>query len=115
MKQGGAHGVTAPAERHPEGEFAAVIEINLPGEGDIPIPSAVVFPIHFQVVGQIGPAVAAAYITAGKLAELALRPDRKIRVVTIGEQEAPPFGLNDLSIVVPASYFQMRGTDDIKM
>ena len=81
----------------------------------LPSSRGVVLPIHLQIVGEVGPAVAGAHVTAGKLRESASRAQRQVNVVAVGEQEVPALGLHDLAVVVPAADLQMRSAQHVQV
>src|SRR5579863_4078511 len=105
----------AATESESESELGSMREVNFAGHGDVAIHRGVIIPIHLQVVGQVGPTVVGAYITAGKLQKTGARRHREVNVVAVRHQKAPALLFHNDGIVMPAANFQMRRTYDIQM
>jgi hypothetical protein len=107
LEEGGAGRVGGAAEGQAESELVAVRQVDLSRQGDISVHRAVVFPIHLQVVRQVGPTVTDTNVAAGELAEPYLGSDRHVYIVAIGNQEMPALRFQYFCIVVPSANVQM--------
>src|SRR5471032_886476 len=69
QKLGGSAVAIAP-EAHAQSELHSAGQINFPGQGDVTIRGLFKFPIHFEVVHQVLPAVAESDVADRSLREI---------------------------------------------
>src|SRR5262249_47691996 len=96
------------AEAYPDGKLIALREVDLTGYRNVTLFSAIEFPVHFEVVMQVLPAIARAHEAARSAGETAITSQRQKRAVFPGHQSLSPRNVDLHGRVVPSSYLQVR-------
>src|SRR5215470_11894353 len=93
----------------------SVADVNFSHYGDIAVFSAVEFPIHFEVVVQILPAVAGADKAAGTSSKSAIAPDRHVSIVLPCQQNLAPGNLHLSRRIAKPAHLKMRRHEKIQL
>ncbi len=105
LSRGALHAVS---ERNAEGEFHPPRQINLSRQRDVAVLSLFKFPVHFEIVHQVLPAIAVANVADGAPREIGLAAEHHADLFTLRFKELPVAQSAPLGAVVIASAFHVR-------
>src|SRR6185312_4335272 len=107
--------VHAVAKSKSDGEFVALREIDFADDRNVAVLRAIVFPIQFEVVVQILPAIAGAHKTAGRAREARTCVQSKISIVLPCHQNVPAGKVHLHGRIVPPANIKMRSEQKINL
>ena len=109
LEQRGERVMERIAEGQPQHKIVPAGEIQLPGEGDIPVHGGVELPVHLVVLGQIGPAVRPTHKAARAPQERDRGREREPDRTLVRHEHLPPVLDRHEPAVSPATPIEMRG------
>src|SRR5665213_1981277 len=89
-------------------KFRRLMGIDFCGERDIPIHSLIEFQGHVEMLGNIGPSIARANKTAGKLSKRRGASDRAPGTIFVRDKQFPSGVLHDKPLVARAAAIHVR-------
>ncbi len=104
--------VQSVSERQADRPRPTTGERKFSGERHVAVLCEVELPVHLEVPGKIGPAVALAYVSTRRARERHRRTNRQPGALLLGGENLPTAHLENVGVVAPAADLEMRGAKD---
>src|ERR1035438_4805331 len=108
LKEGGDGVMLATAKRQPQSEFTATGQVQLSGERDVAIGCVIELPVHLEIAGQVGPAIAPPNIAARNARKRYRGCQCQPCSLMLGNQYGSTRHADHRAVVAPASDRKMR-------
>ena len=114
MNEGRDGMVLAIAERQPQSEFARAGQFQLSGKCDVAVGCMIELPVHLEIAGQVGPAIALPNIAARNARERNRGCQCQPCSLTLGNKHRSTRHAYHRAVIAPASNLEMRCAQGVK-